>query len=76
MYGLVDLDVVDKAKNGEKISTDEIFCHFRKYIDYLSFKTLKNAGIEQVSGLKEDCMQHVCMRLMKTIKRFDPDYQK
>jgi len=76
LYGLVDLDVILKAKNGDKSSTDEIFCHFGKYIDYECKKTLKNAGIEQVSGLKEDCRQHVFMRLIKTIERFDPDYQK
>lgn len=76
MHGLVDLDVILKAKNGDETSTVEIFYHFGKYIDYECRKILTRAGIDQVSNLKEDCRQHVFMRLIKTIERFDPDYQK
>lgn len=76
MHELVDLNVILKAKNGNKASTAEIFDHFRKYIDFTCYMTLKRAGIEQIFSLSEDCRQHVFMRLMKTIIKFDPDYQK
>lgn len=76
LYGLVDLTVILNAKNGDETSTAEILYHFGKYIDYECRKTLVRAGIDQASGLKEDCRQHVFMRLLKTIERFDPDYQK
>jgi hypothetical protein len=76
LNGLVDLNVILKSKKGDGISTYEIFCHYGKYIDNECKKTLRNVGIEQISGLKEDCKQHIFMRLIKTIERFDPNYQK
>lgn len=76
MYDLLDLDMILSAKNGDKTSTAEILFHYKKYIDYLCYKTLKNAGIEQINNLNEDCRQHVFMQLIKAIKKFDPDYQK
>jgi hypothetical protein len=76
LHELVDLDVILKAKSGDKASITEILYHFRNYIDYTCNKTLKNAGIDQVSNLNEDCRQHVFMQLIKAIEKFDPDYQK